>query len=178
MKPYVMFFSVILMSSPLFAQAPDSAFTRADSLRGMLSPERTCYDVRFYHLDVRVDPADSSVRGSNDIVFDVVRPFKRMQVDLFANMKIDGITLEGNHPKLSFIREGGRGVRGLPVGTLRGIPPYPPRPLQRQSDRGETSTVGRRVHLGQGQVRPPVGDGHMPGHRREPLVADEGSSGR
>ncbi|MEW6511725.1 MAG: hypothetical protein AB1428_12290, partial [Bacteroidota bacterium] len=28
-------------------------FTRVDTLRGMLTPERTCYDVRWYHLDVR-----------------------------------------------------------------------------------------------------------------------------
>jgi aminopeptidase N len=95
----------MLLPSAIFAQLPDSVFSRADSLRGMLSPERTCYDVRFYDLNVRVDPADSSVRGSNDIVFDVVRPFTRMQVDLFANMNIDGITLKGSTSKVSFTRE-------------------------------------------------------------------------
>ncbi|MBK7259420.1 MAG: M1 family metallopeptidase [Ignavibacteriae bacterium] len=105
MKSHIRFICAVLLSSPLFAQQPDTLFTRADSLRGMLSPERTCYDVRFYHLDVRVDPADSSLRGSNDIVFDVVRPFTRMQVDLFANMKIDGITLQGSSAKVSFTRE-------------------------------------------------------------------------
>jgi hypothetical protein len=35
----------------------------------------------------------------------MVWPFKRMQVDLFANMKIDGITLEGYLSKVSFTRE-------------------------------------------------------------------------
>ena len=32
-------------------------FTRADTLRGMLTPLRTCYDVNFYHLDVKFDIA-------------------------------------------------------------------------------------------------------------------------
>lgn len=31
-------------------------FTRADTLRGMLRPERTCYDVTFYDLHLRIDP--------------------------------------------------------------------------------------------------------------------------
>lgn len=105
MRPYTIFLCALLLSSGLFAQQSDTVFTRADSLRGMLSPERTCYDVRFYHLDVRIDPADSSVRGSNAIVFDAVRPFTRMQVDLFATMAIDGITLDGDPAPVSFTRE-------------------------------------------------------------------------
>ncbi|HEX7574025.1 MAG TPA: hypothetical protein VF514_13105 [Bacteroidota bacterium] len=37
------------------AQTPrEIIFTRADTLRGMLRPERTCYDVRWYDLDVRI----------------------------------------------------------------------------------------------------------------------------
>ncbi len=105
MKPIIVAAFVVLLSSPLVAQQPDTVFTRADSLRGMWSPERSCYDVRFYHLDVRVDPSDSSVRGYNDIVFDVVRPFTRMQVDLFANMAVDGITLQGSTVQVTYTRE-------------------------------------------------------------------------
>ncbi|MCL8000906.1 hypothetical protein M8994_22200, partial [Brucella sp. 21LCYQ03] len=30
-------------------------FTKADSLRGQLTPYRTCYDIKYYHLDVKVD---------------------------------------------------------------------------------------------------------------------------
>ena len=30
-------------------------FTEADTLRGMLRPERTCYDVTFYDLQIKVD---------------------------------------------------------------------------------------------------------------------------
>ena len=70
---------VIFCAQAGFAQT----FTRADSLRGMLSPERTCYDVTYYHLDVRIDPTDSTVNGSCEMRFTVREPFRRMQVDLF-----------------------------------------------------------------------------------------------
>src|SRR5262245_11788698 len=72
-----------------------SGFPHADTLRGMLTPERTCYDVRYYHLDVKIDPARQSIDGSNTIRFTVDSAFDRMQLDLFANMQIQGITLDG-----------------------------------------------------------------------------------
>jgi len=93
-----------------FAQEPShynwGTFTRADSLRGYLSPIRTCYDVTYYHLDIAVNPSDSSIKGSNTIRFKVVRPFKEMQVDLFANMNIDKIEFEDGTP-LKYSREFG-----------------------------------------------------------------------
>jgi aminopeptidase N len=69
----------------------EQVFTRADTLRGMLTPVRTCYDVSFYHLDVRIDPDSKSIKGSNEIKFKVIQPFDTMQVDLFANMQIEKI---------------------------------------------------------------------------------------
>jgi aminopeptidase N len=79
-------------------------FTRADTLRGMLTPLRTCYDVTYYHLDVRVDPETHMIRGSNAIRFRAVTGFDKMQIDLFKNMSVDKITLDGNGP-LHFTRE-------------------------------------------------------------------------
>ncbi|HXR35316.1 MAG TPA: hypothetical protein VN754_05175, partial [Candidatus Binataceae bacterium] len=43
--------------------------TRAEILRGALTPLRTCYDITSYHLDVRIDPAAKSIKGSNRIGF-------------------------------------------------------------------------------------------------------------
>ena len=79
-------------------------FTRADSLRGSLRPERTSYDVTFYDLSLSVDPASRTIAGQNTIRYKVVAPFRRMQLDLFANMTISAITQSGK--KLAFIREG------------------------------------------------------------------------
>ena len=79
-------------------------FTRADTLRGMLRPERTCYDVRWYDLDVRVDPEHRSVSGSNTIRFTALEPSSRLQVDLFENMTMESATIDGGKP-LSLTRE-------------------------------------------------------------------------
>ncbi|UKJ07854.1 M1 family metallopeptidase [Solitalea lacus] len=80
-------------------------FTRADTLRGTLSAERSCYDVTFYHLDIKVDTEQQSIEGYNDITFKTVSDFKRIQVDLFANMKVDKIVWKGN--ELPYKREFG-----------------------------------------------------------------------
>ncbi len=79
-------------------------FTRADSLRGMNGPLRTCYDISYYHLDVKIDPATQSLQGSNKILFTAVDDFEKMQVDLFDNMAIDKIILDDAKPA-SFTRE-------------------------------------------------------------------------
>jgi aminopeptidase N len=81
-----------------------TVFTRKDSLRGTLTPPRTCYDVYYYHLDVKVDPNTRTIRGSNAIHFEVMEDTDLLQVDLFENMNIDGIRLDGKK-KLNFKRE-------------------------------------------------------------------------
>ncbi len=70
-------------------------FTHPDSLRGSLRPERTSFDVRHYNLSVKVDIANQSIQGSNEISFLVVEPTKRIQIDLFANMEIEQISDAG-----------------------------------------------------------------------------------
>ena len=94
-------------------------FTRADSLRGMLAPERTCYDLTYYHLDVKIDPEEQSVRGSNDIYFKVETPFTRMQIDLFQNMDIEKIVLDGGST-VPFTREFNAVFVNLPKLVERG----------------------------------------------------------
>lgn len=79
-------------------------FTRQDSLRGSLRPERTGYDVLHYDLSLSVDPATKSIAGSNVIRYRVVQPFTRMQIDLFENLAIESITQAGK--PLRFEREG------------------------------------------------------------------------
>jgi Peptidase family M1 domain/Peptidase M1 N-terminal domain len=68
-----------------------TGFTRADTLMGMLSPLRTCYDVLFYDLDVKIDPETRFLQGKTIIRFNVISDFNTCQVDLFANMKIEKI---------------------------------------------------------------------------------------
>jgi aminopeptidase N len=78
-------------------------YTRADTLRGALRPERTCFDVFFYNLTVRIKPLSKSIQGKNEIWFRGVAPGKVIQIDLFDNYKITRISMEGKI--LSYRRE-------------------------------------------------------------------------
>ncbi len=88
-------------AQPTYSNTP--SFTRADTLRGMLRPERTCYDVTFYELDVEVFPETKTIKGSNTIHFEAKADFSSLQIDLFDNMEIDGITFDGQ--ELEYRRE-------------------------------------------------------------------------
>lgn len=78
-------------------------FTMADTLRGKLSYFRSCYDVLMYDLDVKVDIDRKFISGSNTIKFAVMNDFKKLQIDLFANMQIDKI--EYNDRELKYVRD-------------------------------------------------------------------------
>lgn len=78
-------------------------FSRADTLRGYLGPERSCYDVTYYHLDITIDPDRKFLSGSNTFSFVAVTGFKRLQFDLFANMEVEKVTWNGK--ELRFSRE-------------------------------------------------------------------------
>jgi hypothetical protein len=80
-----------------------NGFTHADSLQGMLTPLRSCYDVLFYDLDLTILPETKSIRGSNTIRFLAVGDFDRLQVDLRKNLSIDKILYHGH--ELSYTRE-------------------------------------------------------------------------
>ena len=74
-----------------FAQVKPLTFTKADTLRGMLTPLRSSYDINYYHLDVRVDVANKAISGSNVFRFTAVHDIKQLQFDLFENLKIEKI---------------------------------------------------------------------------------------
>nr|WP_322973759.1 M1 family metallopeptidase [Pedobacter sp. MR2016-24] len=78
-------------------------FTRADTLRGMLSPERTCYDLNYYHLDVKIDIENKSISGSNEFNFTATKDFILLQFDLFNNLNVEKVVYNGQ--ELPFKRE-------------------------------------------------------------------------
>jgi aminopeptidase N len=78
-------------------------FTRADSLRGNLTTLRTCYDIDYYHLDVKFDIANKYISGSNLFKFTVVEDFTKLQFDLFSNLKVEKVVF--HNQELPFTRE-------------------------------------------------------------------------
>ncbi len=91
-----------------FAAAPVAAqtapLTRADTLRGSVTPERAWWDVTHYDLDVRVQPADSSLRGRVAVAYRVTGPAREMQLDLQQPLVVDSVVQDGR--RLDVRRDG------------------------------------------------------------------------
>ncbi len=70
-------------------------FTKADTLRGSLTPERTWWDVQRYELTVTPDFLAKTISGANEIVYKVVKTNTgslKMQIDLQEPLTIDSVT--------------------------------------------------------------------------------------
>ena len=67
--------------------------TRADVLRGEYGQYRANNDLLYYHLDIRVDPDKKFISGKNTIRFKMLEDDTRIQIDLYANLNVDRITL-------------------------------------------------------------------------------------
>ena len=98
--------AAVLAACPLTrAAAQDTTrYTHADTLRGSVGPARAWWDAAFYDLRVRVNPADSSIRGSNGITYRVLQPAQEMQIDLQVPLEVDSIVQDRR--KLAFRRDG------------------------------------------------------------------------
>ena len=97
MKKKILILLLIFYSNISIAQE----FGRADSLRGYLFPERSCYDVTYYHLSLNVDPEEKYIKGFTEIHFDAVNDFIVLQIDLFENLQINRIEFEKQDLKFS-----------------------------------------------------------------------------
>lgn len=78
-------------------------YNRTDSLRGSLNPDRACFDVYYYDLNLNIDIQNKSLQGVNHIYFKTLSNTKKIQLDLFSNLIIDSVVF--NNQKLSFTRD-------------------------------------------------------------------------
>ena len=78
--------------------------TRAEMLRGAYGPYRANNDLLYYHLDIRVDPAQKFIGGKNTIRFRMLKDDTRIQLDLSEALSVDKI-LYGTNP-LKYERDG------------------------------------------------------------------------
>lgn len=102
--------SFLALGLCLFIQfAFSQTFTKRDSLQGGLPFERTCFDVLHYDLNIKVNPDEKYISGVNHIVFKAVENTKKIQLDLFENMKVDSIVFfdeeRFSYDKLLYTRE-------------------------------------------------------------------------
>lgn len=80
-------------------------FTRKDTLRGSITPERAWWNVMKYELHVTPNFLNFTISGSTTIFFKATKKInKRMQVDLQDPLVIDSAFLNGI--AVSFVRDG------------------------------------------------------------------------
>jgi len=77
---------------------------------GVLSPEQASFDVTFYDLNLRVNPADSSISGSLTAAARILHPTNFLVLDLDPVLQVHGVNLVEieREQAVPFHREGGK----------------------------------------------------------------------
>jgi len=78
-------------------------FTKQDTLRGSITPEREWWDLTYYHLDIKVNPEDKTIGGKNTIQYTVLKENNILQVDLQTPLKITKVTQNGEELKVEHV---------------------------------------------------------------------------
>ena len=86
MQKYLYLLLIIVAVNSI--QAQDQIFTKQDTLRGSITPERAWWDLTYYHLDISVDPENKFIKGKNTVQYKVLEPHSVLQIDLQAPLKI------------------------------------------------------------------------------------------
>ena len=84
--------------------AQQSNFSKQDTLRGSITPERIWWDLLHYNLDFKVSPYSKSIEGSNLIRYEVLSQNQLMQIDLQPPMEI--MSVIENNKKINYKRDG------------------------------------------------------------------------
>jgi len=92
----------MLISFGVAAQSTE--YTRQDSLRGAITPEREWWDLTYYHLSMAVDPDQKFIKGTNLVKYDVLKSHQTMQIDLQPPMRITRVSVAGIEQ--DFVRDG------------------------------------------------------------------------
>ena len=100
----IAFASITSINAQGLLSKSNVVFIRQDSLRGSITKERAWWDVKYYHLNIKVNPSDSTITGSNTIRYKVINEYNRMQIDLQNPMEIDKVIQDG--VALKYTREG------------------------------------------------------------------------
>ncbi|WP_411894541.1 M1 family metallopeptidase [Winogradskyella sp. A2] len=106
MRKLSLFILVFFCCSISFAQLLQEKqnFTRQDSLRGSITPEREWWNLTYYHLDVEVKPDDKFIVGKNTVQYKVLKPHQKLQIDLQPPMQIEKVVQNGK--ELTYKSEG------------------------------------------------------------------------
>ena len=69
--------AIILLFVCFTISAQKNNFTKQDTLRGSITPERVWWDLKYYHLDIQVFPKTKSIKGKNTIKYTFLLVYQR-----------------------------------------------------------------------------------------------------
>ena len=96
--------SIAFLLFTISISAQENNFTKQDTLRGSITPERIWWDLKYYHLDIQVFPETKSIKGKNLVKYTVLKSDSVLQIDLQAPLKITNVVQEND--TLEVISEG------------------------------------------------------------------------
>ena len=79
------------MAMPPEKPEPFPKLTERNRLLGDLLPERTCYDVKHYMINMDIDVKKKYIKGFVDVTATAMDDFTRLQVDLARKMRLNGV---------------------------------------------------------------------------------------
>jgi len=124
---YLFRFLLILNCSLLIFNSSSAQFTRQDTLRGTIGPERAWWDVLKYDIAVTPDYNSKSIQGKTTIQYKVVQEVHNdyLQIDLQQPLKIDELFYNGklyiNYPAKPYYNEGNVWHIPLPKSPLNSV---------------------------------------------------------
>jgi len=98
MKRFFLLTSLLVIGVNSFSQTP--IFTHQDSLRGLETPERLWWDLTYYHLNIQVNPSDSTINGTNTINYKVLNAGSVIQIDLQPPLELKSASQNGKELKI------------------------------------------------------------------------------
>ena len=93
-------FTFLIFSLVISVSLNAQNFTRQDTLRGSITPERAWWDLTYYHLSIKTDIDNKFLKGSNLVQYKVLKPAQLMQIDLQSPMRITRVTQAGKPLKV------------------------------------------------------------------------------
>jgi len=104
---FIVFLFCISLSADAQLPAKQQKFSRQDTLRGSITPERAWWDVITYNIFVEPDFKTKTIKGWNQIGFDIIKEGKNklMQIDLQQPLIIDSIIFNEKQIR-NYIRNG------------------------------------------------------------------------
>lgn len=109
---------VFILSFNYAGAQNEPTFTKHDSIRGSITPERIWWDLQHYNLELEVFPNTKFIKGKNTIRYKVLSAHKVMQIDLQSPMKLTKVNFH-NKP-LSITKYGNAHYINFPKNQITG----------------------------------------------------------